>query len=75
MYCLDTDAIVDFLRGNKNISEKVKQNIDHLFVTEISILELYYGAYISANVKESIEHLKGFLRNTQILIIDVVVAR
>ena len=70
MYCLDTDAVVDFLRGNKNVSEKVEQNNGHLFVAEISILELYYGAYISANVRESIEHLKGFLKNIQVLKID-----
>ena len=67
MYCLDTDTVVDFLRGNEKVTAKFEQNIGSLFITEITVFELYYGAYISANTEQSIISLKGFLKHMQIL--------
>nr|MDO8077744.1 type II toxin-antitoxin system VapC family toxin [Candidatus Freyarchaeota archaeon] len=43
--CLDTDILIDFLRGK--IKEKIEQLEDEfqLTTTTISLFELYYGAY------------------------------
>ena len=50
MYCLDTNIIIDFLRDDQKISEKIRQLHGHTFyVTAISLCELYKGAHLSHN--------------------------
>ncbi len=54
--CLDTDVLIDFLRGKRKIVEAIKtlEEKHKLLTTSINIFELYYGAYRtgkSGNVK------------------------
>jgi len=45
--CLDTDVLIDFLRGERKIVEVIKtlEEEHELLTTSINIFELYYGAY------------------------------
>ncbi|AIY89244.1 type II toxin-antitoxin system VapC family toxin [Geoglobus acetivorans] len=45
--CLDTDVLIDFLRGKGKIVEVIKklEEEHELLTTSINIFELYYGAY------------------------------
>lgn len=45
--CLDTDVLIDFLRGKRKIVEAIKtlEEKHELLTTSINIFELYYGAY------------------------------
>ena len=50
MYCLDTDIIIEFFRGNERIVKKIKENLNNqLFLTTLSLCELYKGAFLSSN--------------------------
>ncbi|MBQ0046667.1 MAG: PIN domain-containing protein [Prevotellaceae bacterium] len=45
MYLLDTNVIIEMLRGNKSIIKKIYSvGMDNCCISEMSIAELYYGA-------------------------------
>ena len=51
-YMLDTNAIVEMLRGNRNVVSQIeKHGIKNCFISEITIAELTYGAIKSGNSK------------------------
>ncbi len=51
--CLDTDVLIDFLRGDKETVETIKKLEDQfeLATTSINLFELYYGAYKTGKEK------------------------
>ena len=52
LYLLDTNVIVEMLRGNhKVIGQIEKHGIQNCFISEITIAELYYGAIKSEKSK------------------------
>ena len=51
-YMLDTNAIVEMLRGNRNVVSQIeKHGIKNCFISEITIAELTYGAIKSGKAK------------------------
>lgn len=55
-YLLDTDVWVEYFHNRNGVKEKLQQYaFSDIFVSEISIAELYYGALHSKNVEK---HLK-----------------
>ncbi len=54
--CLDTDFLIDFLRGKKDAVEFIKKNelSKDLATTYINVFELYYGVYKSNKNLENI---------------------
>lgn len=49
-YLLDTNVLIDFLRGNQIvIRNMVDAGFDHCHVSVVSYYELYYGAYNAGN--------------------------
>ncbi len=65
-YLLDTDTCIFWLKGNKRIEKKaLKVGLDRLFISFVTLSELYYGAYKSQKIKENlagIKTLEGKLR-------------
>lgn len=52
IYMLDTNAVVEMLRGNGRIIEKINmQGVQNCCISEVTIAELYYGAVKSGNQK------------------------
>ena len=54
MYCFDTNILVDILRGNKELKEKIV-GIDKdasIFITPISLCELYKGVFLHSKSEE-----------------------
>ncbi|MFH0947511.1 MAG: type II toxin-antitoxin system VapC family toxin [Elusimicrobiota bacterium] len=52
-YLIDTDWIIDFLRGKKDIVDKLTSLRDEsLSVSIISLAELYEGIYASDNIEK-----------------------
>ncbi len=52
-YLLDTNICIFFLRGKLNLDEIVKQKgKENCFISEITVLELRYGAENSVNVEK-----------------------
>ncbi len=73
MYCLDTNIVVDFLRGNKSIIEKI-QNIslyNNLSITCISLCELFKGAFLSSKSEKELSIIYYFLDSVRVLGLDI----
>ncbi len=49
---VDTDVLIDFLRGRAEAIEFLEQNLDHLHISSVTVAELYQG------VRESQERTK-----------------
>src|SRR3989338_8934252 len=73
MYCLDTDLVIAFLRGDDRAKEKLDalRKINSIIaVTIVTLRELYKGAYLSMRKEENIALINIFLKNVTILIED-----
>jgi tRNA(fMet)-specific endonuclease VapC len=70
MPVLDTSFIADLLRGKKEalrkLAEMEVQEIP-LSTTEINVLELYRGAYLSRKTYQNLEEVKKLLECFQVL--------
>ncbi|KKG18604.1 twitching motility protein PilT [Methanosarcina sp. 2.H.T.1A.6] len=70
MPVLDTSFIVDLLRGREEALQKLAemeaQEIP-LSTTEINVLELYRGAYLSRKTHKNLEEIKKLLECFQVL--------
>lgn len=62
-YLLDTDMCVFYLRGKFEINRKVEEvEIDNCYISEITIVELMYGARNSDNYKKHIKSVERIKR-------------
>lgn len=58
MYLLDTNVIIEMLRGNRVIIDKINSvGIDNCCISEMSIAELYYGA-VKGNKEKNFSDIK-----------------
>lgn len=67
MYLLDTDIIIEYLRGNKIIVDRLVSIKKEIYTSVISLAELYYGIYQSSKKEKNTEKLMDFLSNVEIL--------
>lgn len=70
MYVIDTDVAIEYLRGNPEVVEKLKR-LDELYITTVTIAELYYGAYSSKNPSSHFEGLANFFEKVDFLTLDI----
>jgi len=71
MYCLDTDIIIDFLRGERSVIEKIKKIYNlGISTTFLNICELYKGVYLSRMPENEKAIIDEFTRNIDILNLD-----
>ncbi len=63
MHCLDTNIIIDFLRGNEQIIKKVNDlsNNIEIFVTPITVCEIYKGIFLHNKIEEELEIFEKML--------------
>lgn len=67
-YLLDTSTCVFFLRGQLNLDQKLKEKgRENFYVSEITILELYYGAENSDKPDKSYRAVADFLSGLKII--------
>lgn len=73
MHCLDTNIIIDFLRGDEVIVRRVNDLIktENVYLTPITLCELFKGVYLSSKVNEELVILKDFLSFFSVLDFDV----
>lgn len=68
IYLLDTDTVIYWMKGNKNISQKVIDSGFHtIAVSDITRAELYYGAYKSQKVDENLAAIKNIAERVNFL--------
>ena len=62
-YLLDTDTCIYWLKGNEDIEEKaLKVGLSKIFISFVTLSELYYGAYKSKKVEQNLANI-GILKN------------
>lgn len=67
-YCLDTNIVIDFLRNKPLVVESIgKIEGEDLFITFITLCELYKWVYLSNNAENELIVINNFL-NSVILI-------
>ena len=70
-YILDSDILIYFLKGKKDIIEKIiSLPKDDLYITIINYTELLYGIYNSNKITQNKEKILPFLDNFKILQFD-----
>lgn len=68
MICIDSDCIIDFLKGKKEAIEIVNQYKDEITTTEINIFEVFFGVYSRKQTdKEEEESTRLFFDSMEIL--------
>ena len=70
MPVLDTSFIVDLLRGKQEAHQKLAEMEAEgvsFSTTEINVLELYRGAYLSRKTHQNLEEIKKLLECFQVL--------
>jgi tRNA(fMet)-specific endonuclease VapC len=67
-YLLDTSTCVFFLRGKFNLDEIIKKaGLENCFISEITVLELRYGAENSDNPAKSHKAVDAFVSGLSII--------
>lgn len=62
-YLLDTDTCIYWLKGNEDIEGKALEvGLPKIFISFITLSELYYGAYKSKKVEQNLVNI-GLLKN------------
>ena len=52
MICLESDIIIDFLRGKEKAINTVNKLKDEIITTEINAFEVFYGIYLKKEINE-----------------------
>lgn len=75
-YLLDTNICVFFLRGKLDLDEVIKEKgKENCFISEMTVLELFYGAENSDNPEKSYKAVDTFIRGLAIIPISTCVKR
>ena len=70
-YLLDTNICIYFMRGNRKIVSMFnKIGIEHLYISEMTVGELYYGAECSDQCAENSKVVESFCNGINILSIS-----
>jgi len=70
VYCLDTNILVDILRGDKVLGSKVNNLMDQgteFFITPITLCELYRGAHAHIHRDSKLAEINSFIINFTLL--------
>ncbi|MBD3193291.1 MAG: PIN domain-containing protein [Candidatus Heimdallarchaeota archaeon] len=63
MFCLDSDILIAIMRGNQEARDKLKalQVEGIVFVSSITIFELFFGAYLSEATEQNLQTVSNLL--------------
>ena len=68
MICLDSDCIIDFLKGKPNAVRAVELHCDKLCTTEINVFEVLFGIYLKKNINsEEVKAVNLLIESLDIL--------
>jgi predicted nucleic acid-binding protein len=69
---LDTDVLVDLLRGKEKAVRKIQELEEHaiIYTTVVNLFELYYGAYKSKYKEKNVKAVSELEKSINILLLD-----
>lgn len=63
-YLLDTNICIYLLNGNEVLEEKVREiGVFSIYISNVTLAELYFGAYNSRKVDANLERINLFKKN------------
>ena len=72
MYCLDSDVVIAHFRGDNSIKECLDPiSSEELFVTPITLCELYRGVFLSGNLEKDKLLVERLLERVNVLNFDL----
>jgi len=67
-YLLDTDTIIYWLKGDRNVSSRaLAEGFKNIVVSDITRAELYYGAYKSKRVEDNLAAVRTITEHVSFL--------
>lgn len=67
-YLLDTNVVIDILRGEGHVLDKLRQeSVGECCITDVTVYELYYGAYRSMNPEESVNKINRLVLSIAVI--------
>jgi len=71
-YLLDTNVIIDFLKGKEEAVRTIKKIQNHLLhISVITVAEYNYGALKSEKIKETLGLFTDFCERAQITVVSI----
>ena len=72
-FLLNTNIVIDFLRGKKSIVEKIGRILPQgrIGISAISLAELYHGVYKSSRPKYNLEKVDEFISVPEISVVNL----
>ena len=68
MICIDSDCIIDFLKGDEEAKYIISKYLGEIITTEINVFEIFFGIYLQKNVnKQEEESAKIFFDSIKTL--------
>ena len=67
---LDTNIVVAYLTGNRNVADHLAANLPDVAISALALAELLYGAQASARAEENTAALRQFLRTVRVANFD-----
>ena len=75
MYCLDSAIVIDYLKGDKPTKFRLDNTFSKIFITNITLCELFNGAYLSNDVEKNLSLVNSLFDYFYILELDNNAAR
>lgn len=74
MYLLDTNIVIFLFKGHESVTKKIKKaKLSNCFISEITVVELKYGAAKSNRPNHHNEIIENFIQDVGIIpIFDVI---
>jgi tRNA(fMet)-specific endonuclease VapC len=72
-FLLDTEVVVALLRGDATVQERLRE-AEEVFVSSVTLGELYYGALRSIRAEENREAIHRFAQAATVLAVDARIA-
>ncbi len=70
-YLLDTNICIYWFKGDRNIKDRLSQiDFSQVFISEITIAELFYGAYRSSQKDANLKRVKDFMAEINTVWLD-----
>ena len=73
-YLVDTDWIIDYLKGKKETVDKLSSLRQNLNISIISLAELYEGVFYTSNSSKHLDSLNNFIHGVNVIEINKDIA-
>lgn len=69
----DTNIFIDLMKGSEAIAKKL-ESFDEVYLSPVVLVELYFGAYRSANPEKHLRKIAIAIEESKLLTIDATTA-